>query len=131
MKIQKSLDTTEIGSRIKKLRKARSMKQDELGYVLRNKETNVPLSRSQVSNLERGRRNINIHQLKVLADFFNVSLETLGVTVEDVEIPDLLSRATLIFKDENIPLEQKQDLYEEIMKLYVSAKEQIKKQGNE
>ena len=127
MKIQKSLDTVEIGRRVRQLRKARSMKQDELGYILRDKETDKPLSRGQVSNLETGKRNFNIHQLKTIADYFNVSLQTLGVTTEEVEIPDLLSRATLIFKDENISIEEKQALYEEVMKLYISAKEQIKK----
>ena len=127
MKIQKSLDTSEIGSRVRRLRKARSMKQDELGYILRDKETDKPLSRGQVSNLETGKRNFNIHQLKTIADYFNVSLETLGVTTQEVEIPDLLSRATLIFQNENISLEEKQELSEEIMKLYILAKEQIKK----
>lgn len=126
MKIQKSLDTTEIGRRVRQLRKARSMKQDELGYILRDKETDKPLSRGQVSNLETGKRNFNIHQLKTIADYFNVSLQTLGVTTEEVEIPDLLSRATLIFQNENISLEDKQELSEEIMKLYIIAKEQIR-----
>lgn len=127
MKIQKTLDTIEIGNRVKQLRKARNMKQDELGYVLRDKDTGKPLSRGQVSNLERGARNFNIHQLKTIADYFNVSLQTLGVTTQEIEIPDLLSRATLIFKDEDIPLEEKQELAEEIMKLYILAKDQIKK----
>lgn len=126
MRMQKALDTKEIGMRVKKLRKARSMKQDELGYILRDKETNKPLSRGQVSNLETGKRNFNIHQLKVIADYFNVSLDTLGVTTQEVEIPDLLSRATLIFKNEEIPLEEKQQLAEEIMKLYILTKEQLK-----
>ena len=126
MKIQKSLDTTEIGKRVRQLRKSKGMRQDELGYVLRDRKTDTPLSRGQVSNLETGKRNFNIHQLKTIADYFNISLTTLGITTEEVEIPDLLSRATLIFKDESIPLEEKQDLAEEIMKLYISTKEQLK-----
>lgn len=121
MKIQKSLDTKEIGSRIKQLRKARSMKQDELGEVLGG------LSRGQVSNLETGRRNLNIHQIKTLADFFNVSLETLGVYSNEVETVDLLEKARTIFENENVSIEEKQELYESVMKLYIDAKEQIKK----
>lgn len=126
MKIQKTLNTKDIGERVRQLRKARSMKQDELGYILRDKETDKPLSRGQVSNLERGARNFNIHQLKAIADYFNVSLDTLGVTTQEVEIPDLLSRAALIFKNEDIPLEEKQQLAEEIMKLYITTKDQLK-----
>ena len=87
------MDNNSIKKNIRQLRKARNLKQDQLGEILGG------LSRGQVSNLETGKRNLNIHQIKLIADFFNVSLETLGVTTNEVEIPDLLSRATLIFKD--------------------------------
>ena len=119
-KIKKSLNTKDIGARIRKLRKARNMKQDQLCEVL-------GISRGQCSNIERGVRNLNIHQIKLLADFFNVSLETLGVTTETIEIPDLLSKATLIFKNEDVPMEEKQELAEMIYKMYIDAKEQLKK----
>ena len=120
-KLQKSFDTKVVGMKIKQLRKARSLKQDDLSEVLGG------LSRPQISNLECGRRNINLHQIKALADFFGVSIETLGLKTDEVETNDLLERAKLIFENENIPLEEKQELYEEVMKLYLSAKEQIKK----
>lgn len=120
-KIQKSLDTKKIGEKVRQLRKARSMRQDELGEVLGG------LSRGQVSNLETGRRNLNIHQIKILADFFGVSLETLGLKTEEVEVNDLLARAKLIFENDTVPFEEKQELSEEIMKMYIIAKEQIKK----
>lgn len=121
MKIQKSIDTKEIGEKIKHLRKSRSMTQDELGLVLGG------LSRGQVSNLETGRRNLNIHQIKTLADFFGVSLETLGMKTDEIEINDLLTRARFIFENEDVSIEEKQELSEEIMKLYILAKEQTKK----
>lgn len=118
-KIKKSLDTKDIGARIKKLRLARNMKQDQLCEVLN-------ISRGQYSNLERGVRNLNIHQIKLIADFFNVDLETLGVTTEKIEIPDLLSKATLIFKNEDVPLEEKQELAEMIYSMYLDVKQQTK-----
>ena len=120
-KLQKSFDTKIVGMKIKQLRKARSLKQDDLSEVLGG------LSRPQISNIETGRRNINLHQIKALADFFGVSIETLGLKTDEVETNDLLERAKLIFENENVPLEEKQELYEEVMKLYISAKEQIKK----
>ena len=120
-KLQKSFDTKKVGMKIKQLRKARSLKQDDLSEVLGG------LSRPQISNIETGRRNINLHQIKALADFFGVSIETLGLETDEVETSDLLERAKLIFENENVPLEDKQELYEEVMKLYLSAKEQIKK----
>lgn len=120
-KIQKSFDTKEVGNKIRQLRKARSMRQDELGEVLGN------LSRSQVSNLETGRRNFNIHQIKLLADYFGVTLDTLGLKTEEIEVNNLLARAKSIFENEDVPFEDKQELSEEIMKMYILAKEQIKK----
>ncbi len=117
----RSFDTKEVGRKIRDFRKARSMKQDDLGVVLGG------LSRGQVSNLETGKRNISLHQAKILADYFGVSLETLGLATNDIEITDLLTRAKLIFESQSVPIDEKQELYESVMKLYLEAKEQIKK----
>jgi transcriptional regulator with XRE-family HTH domain len=125
MRIQKSVNTTGIGERVKQLRKSRGITQDELGVVLGDRTTGKPLSRGQVSNLETGKRNFNIHQIKVLADYFKVSIETLGFESDEIETIDLLERARLIFENENVPMEEKQDLYESVMKLYLSAKERL------
>lgn len=126
MRIQKTVNTREIGERVRQLRKARGITQDELGFALGDKTTGKPLSRGQISNLETGRRNFNIHQIKALADLFNVSLETIGFTADEIETVDLLERAKLIFQNDNVPMDEKQDLYESIMKLYLEAKDQNK-----
>lgn len=126
MRIQTSVNTREIGERVRQLRKSKGITQDELGLVLGDRTTGKPLSRGQVSNLETGKRNFNIHQIKVLADFFNVSLETLGFESDEIETVDLLQRAKLIFENDNVPLDEKQELYENIMKLYLAAREQMK-----
>ena len=126
MRTQKSVNTKEIGERVKHLRKSRGITQDDLGIILGNRVSGRPLSRGQVSNLETGKRNFNIHQIKILADFFNVSIETLGFNSDEIETVDLLERAKLIFENDNIPMIEKQDLYESIMKLYISAKDQSK-----
>lgn len=123
MRIQTTLNTKEIGKRVRQLRKDRNITQDDLGVILGDKTTGKPLSRGQVSNLETGKRNFNIHQIKVLADYFKVSIETLGFESDEVETIDLLERAKLIFENENVPMDEKQDLYESIMRLYLSAKE--------
>ena len=119
-KLHQSFDTKEIGAKIRQLRKSRSLKQDDLSEVLGG------LSRPQISNIETGRRNISIHQLYALADFFGVTIETLGLKTNVIETTDLLERAKVIFENDNVPLEEKQELYEEVMKLYLSAREQIK-----
>lgn len=127
MQIQKSVNTKEIGERIKQLRKSRNITQDELGVVLGDRQTGRPLSRGQISNLETGKRNFNIHQIKILADYFGVSINTLGFESDEIKVVDLLERAKIIFENQKVPMEEKQDLYENIMKLYLSAKEQMKK----
>lgn len=119
-KIQKSFDTKEVGEKIRQLRKARSMKQDELGEILGG------LSRGQVSNLETGKRNLNLHQIKTLAEFFGVSLETLGLKTDEVQVNDLLARAKLIFENDTVPLTEKQELTESIYSMYLEIKNQIK-----
>lgn len=126
-RIQQALNTKAIGERIRQLRKSRGITQDEIGIVLGDRTTGKPLSRGQISNLETGRRNLNIHQIKILADYFCVSIETLGCTSDEVETVDLLERAKIIFENDRVSLEEKQDLYESIMKLYLNAKAQIKK----
>lgn len=125
MQIQKSLNTREIGKRVRQLRKAHGITQDELGYALGDKTTGKPLSRGQISNLETGKRNFNIHQIKILADFFRVSIETLGVESNELKTVDLLERAKIIFESEGIPIQEKQELYEQIMKLYLNAKDKM------
>lgn len=127
MQIQKTVNTKEIGDRVKQFRKSKGITQDELGVVLGDRTTGKPLSRGQVSNLETGKRNFNIHQIKVLADYFNVSIDMLGFESDQIETVELLERAKLIFENDDVPMDEKQDLYESIMKLYLSAKEQSRR----
>ena len=126
MRIQQTLNTKEIGARVRQLRKSRGITQDELGEILGDTLTGKPMSRGQVSNLETGKRNFNIHQLKALADFFHVSMDTLGIKSDELDTIDLFERARLLFENEDIPIKDKQELYEGIMTLYISAKEQMK-----
>ena len=115
------MDSKEIGKKVRMLRKARHLRQDDLCIVLKDKKTGEPLSRGQVSNLETGKRNFNIYQIKALADFFNVSLEALGVQSDEIEIEDLLARTRSLFKNEDVPMEEKRELYEEVMRLYIEV----------
>ena len=110
------LNTKEIGQRIKELRMKRGLDQLQLATI-------IGVGRSQMSNIETGKRNINLNQLKVLSDYFNVSFETLGFQSEDkIETIDLLERAKLIFMNENVPKEKKQELYDELMRIYLESK---------
>lgn len=109
------IDTKEIGRRIRELRLQRGLDQQQLGEV-------IGVGRSQMSNIERGARRINIAQLKILSSYFNVSFEVLGFENEDtIETLDLLERARILFES-NIDIEEKRELAETVYSLYLSAK---------
>lgn len=105
-----------LGEKLKQLRKSRSLKQDDIAHLF-------GVSRGSVSNWEKGRRKPNIKQLEVLANFYNVSLDYFAEETKQDEVVELLDRARKILQDENVPKDKKEDLYQEIMRLYLQLKE--------
>ena len=103
-----------IGTKLKTLRKGRKYTQQELADKL-------GITRCTVSNYEVGRRTPHLTELKRFAEFYGVDLSYFGVASKD-EIFDLLSRAKEVFKNESIPQDKKDDLYKELMKLYLEIK---------
>lgn len=101
-----------IGDKLKALRKGRKLTQDQVA-------DHFGLSRGAVSNYEIGRRRPNITELQAFAEFYGVPLDYFGEQTQKDELFDLLSRAKVIFKDENIKRETKEELYREFMKLYL------------
>ena len=103
-----------IGTKLKTLRKGRKYTQQELADKL-------GITRCTVSNYEVGRRTPHLTELKRFAEFYGVDLSYFGVASKD-EIFDLLSRAKEVFANDNIPQDKKDDLYRELMKLYLEIK---------
>ena len=103
-----------LGKRIKELRKSRNLKQDDLARVLE-------ISRSQISNLENGRRSLNLKQLEKLCNLFKVDMSFFGVEPNTQETIELLERAKLLFESD-IPEQDKEELYQNLMKIYLKAK---------
>ena len=101
-----------IGAKIKTLRKGRKLSQQELSEKL-------GISRATISNYEIGRRTPHLSELKRFAEFFGVGLDFFGVAAQD-EVFDLLSRAKDLFQNDNISAEDKEELYKEIMRLYLA-----------
>lgn len=103
-----------IAEKLKLLRKKRGINQDVLAEYL-------GISRGAVSNYESGKRTPNIKDLSKIAKFYNVGLDYFGVSEKD-EVKDLLARATDLFNNDKISYKDKQALYEDIMRLYLSVK---------
>lgn len=100
----------EIGDKLKTLRKGRGLTQFELA-------DKVGLSRCTISNYECGRRSPHIAEIRILSDFFGVSLDFFGAETQD-ETFELLSRAKSVFTSD-IPSEEKSRIYKEIMRMYL------------
>lgn len=101
-----------IASKLKILRKGRKLTQEQLATAL-------GVNRATISNYEIGRRLPNLNDLKRFAEFYGVGLDYFGVVSKD-EMFDLLSRARDVFESDAISKEQKEEIYKEIMKLYLN-----------
>lgn len=101
-----------IGAKLKILRKGRKLTQEQLAEQL-------GVNRATISNYEIGRRLPNLNDLKRFAEFYGVGLDYFGVVSKD-EMFDLLSRARDVFESDAISKEQKEEIYREIMKLYLN-----------
>ena len=104
-----------IGSKLKTLRKGRKLTQVELSERL-------DLSRATISNYEVGRRAPHISELRRFAEFYGVGLDYFGVNTQD-EGFELLSRAKSILCNKEISIEERTRLYKEITKMYLEMEE--------
>lgn len=101
-----------IGMKLKILRKGRKLSQQALADML-------GINRATISNYEIGRRSPHINELKRFAEFFGVDLGFFGVAPRD-EVFDLISRAKEVFESDEVTPEDKEELYKEIMRLYLT-----------
>lgn len=103
-----------LGNKLKILRKGRGLTQQDLAEKL-------GVNRATISNYEIGRRTPHLNELKIFAEFYGVGLDYFGLASTD-EVFDLISRAKKVFENEEIPSDKKEELYKEIMKLYLKIK---------
>lgn len=108
-----------IGSKLRQLRKAKKLTQEEVAEK-------VDITRSTISNYEIGRRTPHLKDLQKLAQVFGVGLDYFGICAKN-EVFDLLARAKEVFESEDVPIEEKEELYQEFMKLYLDLKGSNKK----
>ena len=106
----------ELGEKVKLLRNRRNLKQDDLGQLLN-------LSRSQISNLESGRRNLSVKQLEKLCEYFKVDMTYFIMTETTDSCLDLIEKAKLLFSSKELSNTQKEELFTSIMKIYLDSKE--------
>lgn len=105
----------DLGTRIKELRKSRHLTQDDIADVL-------GITRGQISNLEHNRRSLSLEQLNKLCEYFKVDMQYFGISPTAEETVSLLERAKLLFESD-LPTEKKDELYTELMRIYLKSKE--------
>lgn len=104
-----------LGKKLKELRKARNLKQDDIAHLFN-------VTRGNISNWENGRRNPSVKQLEALAKFYNISMDFFAEETKQDETIELLDRARKLLKDDNVSQKKKEQLYTEIMRLYLELK---------
>lgn len=104
-----------IAFKIKTLRKAKGLTQQELADA-------VGMSRAAIGGYETGRRNPRLPDLQKISDFFGVGLDYFGIATKD-DIFDILARAKDVFASDGISKEEKENLYRELMRLYLNLNE--------
>ena len=81
----------------------------------------LEIKRATVSNYEIGRRSPHLSELRRIAEYFGVGLDYFGMVQTD-DVLDLLARAKNVFDNENIPVDKKEEVYKELMRLYLNVK---------
>ena len=100
-----------IGNKIKTLRKGRGLTQFQLA-------DRMDCSRGTIANYETGRRTPSFAEIRRMSEMFGVSVDYFGVETTD-ETFELLSRARAVLTNADIPKEERERIYRELMKIYL------------
>lgn len=92
------------------------------GYTQQDVADAVGISRATIGGYEIGRRQPRLPDLQKMAKFYGVGLDYFGVATAD-EAFDLLARAKDVFASDKISKEEKEELYRELMRLYLKLSE--------
>ena len=106
----------EIGEKLKLLRKERKLTQSDVGEA-------IGQERSTIACYETGKRKPDIETLEKLARLYKVTLDHFSNKNEADIMIELLSRTNAFFSSRDIKDEDKDKVYQDIMKLYLHSKE--------
>lgn len=106
------MDKQKIGKQLKELRLSRGWRQSDVA-------DKVGLSRPAVCNIESGKRAMTLSTLKKFCEVYSIDVSFFDIETDNFnEAIDLTTRIEKIFKSD-IPDEKKDDLYKQIMRLYL------------
>lgn len=110
------IDKQRIGKQLKELRLSRGWRQVEVAEKMN-------LSRSAISNIEAGKRAMTLTTLKRFCEIYQIDVSYFEIETETFdEALDLTSRIEAIFKSEHIEESKKDEIYRDIMRIYLESK---------
>lgn len=110
------LDKRKIGKQLKELRLSRGWRQNEVAE-------RIGLSRSAISNIESGTRAMTLSTLQKFCEIYKIDISYFGIETKNYdESLDLTTRIEKIFSSNDIPEDKKDELYRDIMRIYLSHK---------
>lgn len=110
------IDKSKIGKQLKELRLSRGLRQIEVAEK-------VGLSRSAISNIEAGKRALTLDTLKRFCEVFAVDISFFAIDTDNYnEALELTTKLEMIFKSDDIEEGKKDEIYREIMRIYLESK---------
>ena len=105
-----------IGNKLKELRLSRGWRQVEVA-------DKVGLSRSAISNIEAGKRALTLTTLKRFCEIYHIDVSYFEIETENFdETEDITARLETIFASDEIDEAKKDELYRDIMRIYLKFK---------
>ena len=110
------MDKNKIGKQLKELRRARGWRQLEVAEK-------VGLSRSAISNIEGGKRSLTLSTLQRFCELYNIDISYFGIETKNFdENLDLIARLEKVFTSDKVDENKKDELYRDIMEIYLKSK---------
>lgn len=117
------MSTNNIGEKIKTIRLARNLTQQELA-------DRMGLKRNTISQWESGMRKISVEHLIEIAKVVGVTLDYFNDNTDQRTLFQLMAQLEGVFSSANIPEADKDKAYQDIMKLYLKSKEDKESKNN-
>lgn len=95
---------TELGVKVKILRKNNGVKQESLAKVL-------GISKGQMCNLENGKRNFSLGQLQKICDYFNIDLSYFFLLENNDSCLNIVTKVKLLFESNKLTQSEKDEFF--------------------
>ena len=96
---------------------------EKMGYTQQRLADEMEVNRSTIANYEIGRRVPDFEDLQKLAKILNVSVDYFAEKQNLETINDFMARAKVVFDSAEIKQSDKENIFQDIMKLYLKTKE--------